>query len=75
MNTKYTPVDWKERRVPFAFFVAPFDFFPASFPSFPTASVLDTVFLRVDFGFDSDSDSEFAVESEFRSLAVVARFL
>jgi len=55
----------------FLFFATAFSFFL----SFPAVLGLDPVFLRVDLGFDLDSGLESAVESEFRSLAVVVRFL
>jgi hypothetical protein len=62
-----------ERRIPFFGFVTAFFFF--FFFSFPAVLGLDPVFVRVDLGFDSGSGLEFAVESEFRLLAVVVRFL
>ena len=62
----------KEWCIPFGFVSA---FLVPPFLSFPAVSVLDPVFLRVDLGLDSGTGSGSAVESDFRSLVVVMRFL
>lgn len=75
MNTENVCMQ-KERRIPFfGFFGFVTAFFFSFFWAFPAVLGLDPVFLRVDLGFDSDSGLESAVESEFRLLAVVVRFL